>query len=75
MVWDDMVSLDTGMLYTYENRMNCTVYTNMLDQVYQIFLIKMFNNNIPNYLIFKQDNSPCHTSKVSMNWCKKKELQ
>ena len=72
MVWGCMASSSTGMLYTCEGRMNSTIYTNMLDQVYRSSLTKIFNNNIPSDVIFQQDNAPCHTSKVSIGWFEKK---
>ena len=74
MVWGSMASSGTGMLYTCEGRMNSTIYTNMLDQVYRTSLTKIFNNNIPSDVIFQQGNAPCHTSKVSIGWFKKKGI-
>ena len=74
MVWGCMASSGTGMLYTCEDRMNSTIYTNMLDQVYRTSLTKIFNNNIPSDVIFQQDNAPCHTSKVSIGWFEKKGI-
>ena len=71
MVWGCMASVGTGMSYTCEGRMNSTIYTNMLDQVYQTSLTKIFNN-IPSDVNFQQDNAPCHTSKVSIGWFEKK---
>ena len=73
MVWGCMASLGSGMLYTCEGRMNSKIYTNMLDQVYQTSLTKIFNN-IPSDVIFLQDNTPCHTSKASKGWFEKKGI-
>ena len=53
MVWGCMASSGTRMLYTCEGRMNSTIYTNMLDQVYLTSLTKIFNNNIPSDVIFQ----------------------
>ena len=55
MVRGCMASSVSGMLYTCEGRMDSTIYTNMLDQVYWNSLTKIFNNNIPSDLIFQQD--------------------
>ena len=74
MVWGCMASSGTGMLYTCEGRMNSTIYTNMLDQVYRTSLTKILDNNIPSDVIFQQDNAPCHTSKVSKGWFEKKGI-
>ena len=74
MVWGCMASSGTGMLYTCEGRMNSTIHSNMLDQVYRGSLTKIFNNNIPSDVIFQQDNAPCHTSKVSIGWFEKKGI-
>ena len=46
----------------------------MLDQVYRSSLTKIFNNNIPSDVIFQQDNTPCHTSKVLIGWFEKKGI-
>ena len=69
-----MAPSSTGMLYTCEGRMNSTIYTNMLDQVYLTSLTKILDNNIPSYVIFQQGNAPCHTSKVSIGWFEKKGI-
>ena len=74
MVWGCMASSGTGMLYTREGRMNSTIYTNMLDQVYRTSLTKIFNNNIPSDVIFQQDNAQFHMSKVSIGWFEKKGI-
>ena len=74
MVRGCMVSSGTGMLYTCEGRMNSTIYTNMLDQVYLTSLIKIFNNIIQSDVIFQQDSASCHTSKVSIGWFEKKGI-
>ena len=74
MVRGCMAPSGTGMLYICEGRMNSTIYTNMLDQVYQTSLTKILNNNIPSDVIFQQDNAPCHTLKLSIGWFEKKGI-
>lgn len=75
MVWGCMASSGTGLLFTCDGRMNSNTYTTMLDQVYQPSLGKMFNNNIPDEVIFQQDNAPCHTSRVSRGWFEEREVR
>ena len=73
MVWGCMASSGTGMLYTYEGRMNSTIYTNILDLVYRSSLTKIFYNNILSDVFFQQDNAPSPTSKVSIVWFEKRD--
>lgn len=47
----------------------------MLEQVYQPSLDKIFNESIPEDVLFQQDNAPCHTSRVSMSWFEKKGIK
>uniref|UniRef100_A0A0L8H4H1 Uncharacterized protein n=1 Tax=Octopus bimaculoides TaxID=37653 RepID=A0A0L8H4H1_OCTBM len=61
------------MLFTCKGRMNANTYTNMLDQVYQPSLAKIFNDNTPDGIIIQQNISACHTSRVSMGWCEERD--
>ena len=57
MVWGCVASSGTGMLYTCEGKMNSTIYTNMLDQVYRTCLTKIFDN-ISSDVTFQQCSMP-----------------
>ena len=66
MVWDCM-----GKLFTCLGRMNSNTYIVMLEQMYQPSLDKIFNENIPEDVLFQQDNAPCHISRASISFFEK----
>lgn len=74
MVWGCMSSSGTGMLFTYEGRIEFQHLHKHVGQSYQHSLEKIFNNNISYGVIFRQDNARCHTSRVSKGWLEKKEV-
>ena len=70
-----MSTSEVGKLFTCLGRMNSNTYTAMLEQMYQPSLDKIFNESIPEDVLFKQDHAPCHTSRASMSWFKKKGIK
>lgn len=62
------------MLLTCEGRMNSSTCTSVLAKVYQPFLAKVFNDNIPDSVIFQHDDAPCHTARISMGGSEEKGM-
>ena len=75
MVWGCMSSVGPAMLYNCEDRMNSNKYIHMLEQVFRPSWENMYDNNIPGGVIFQQDNTPCHTSRLSMRWFENNEMR
>lgn len=74
--WGCILSSGQEILFICECKMNFNIYyTNMLHQVYQMCLTKIFNYNIPDCEIFRQDNAPCYTPRIWKDWFEEKWIR
>lgn len=62
-----MTASGVGEMHLCEGRMNSTRYTAMLQEVLEPSVLKLFEEETPEYM-FQQDNAPCHRSRESMRW-------
>jgi transposase len=71
MVWGCFSFCGTGALTFLDKgaRMNSTMYTNILDVFLKNSMTRLRCN------LYQQDNAPCHTSKSTMAWFKKKRIR
>lgn len=67
MIWGCMAASGVGEIFLCEDRMNSERYIDMLGQVLEPSMLKLFEDDDPEY-VFQQDNAPCHKAKKSMDW-------
>jgi transposase len=73
MVWGCMSARGTGEVFLCDGRMNATRYTSMLDEVLEASILRLFEEDNPQYY-FQQDNAPCHKAMKSMEWFSKNKV-
>lgn len=67
MIWGCMTANGVGEVYVCEGRMNSSRYIDMLEEVLEPSIVKLFDSDEEAY-IFQQDNAPCHKSKRTTEW-------
>lgn len=74
MIWGCMGSKGVGKLYICEGRMDSFKYTTMLDDILVPSAKQIFQCRRKPRFLFQQDNAPCHTSRHSTEYFKKKNI-
>lgn len=68
MIWGCMAAKGVGTAFVCTGRMNSATYVNMLEQVLEPSITKIFAEEERKNVIFQQDNAPCHTARASTAW-------
>lgn len=67
MIWGAMSAAGVGEAFVCNGTMNSRRYLDMLEEVLEPSVLKLFNGDDPQYY-FQQDNAPCHKAREVTRW-------